>query len=170
MIDALQDALQRPLNLASPFGARSKFRQNLADRLSPLRSAGYSVFAGFKTGLGSSVDNLAIGPPGIFVIMTSGLSLLTVSRHRLRINGLLKITTMEAKLVAKQFPSNVPVYPVICLPARYDDPEDGLLRLGEVQVSTDDALIRALNRAPAVLSEQQVLESAAVAWTRQRGH
>lgn len=166
MIDALQDALQRPLNLAAPFGHRAKHRQDLADRLVTLRTRGFSLFTSFKTGIGSAVDNLAIGPPGVFVIMTSPTSLRSLAQSRL--NGLMKAARIEARLVGKQLAANVPVYPVICVPAADEGPPDAVVKLGDVHVATADALVRAMGQAPAALRQQQVLEIAAVVWARDR--
>lgn len=170
MMDALQDALQRPLTLTSPFSNKTRFRDNLATRLSVLRPAGFTLLTAFRTGLGSSVDELVIGPPGVFVIMTSALSLGAFARAKIRMSSLLKTTRLEARLIGRHLSPSIPVYPVVCVPASYQDPAQGLMKFGEVQVATDDTLLRALTGAPAVLSEQQVLEVAAVIWTRGKGH
>lgn len=170
MMDALQDALQRPLTLTSPFSNKARFRDSLAGRLAVLRTAGYTLFTSFRTGVGSSIDGLVIGPAGVFVVMTSALSMEAFTRSRVRMNSLLKTTRMAARLIGKHLSPAIPVYPVVCVPSTYQDSHQGLMKFGDVQVSTDDTLLRALREAPSVLTQQQVLEVAAVVWTRQRAH
>lgn len=163
MLDAMQDALQRPLNVAAPFRARSKARQRFMDRLTPLSSLGFSVFNSFKTGVGSTVDHLVVGPPGVFVVMSS-IAAVNKLTSGIRISGLLKTTRWEARSIARLVSGHhVPVFPVI---VAQGDEQEALVRVGDVQIVSEYTLIKALRESPRVLTDQQVLEVASIMWSK----